>query len=98
VDGTFGKTDVPKVSPQIRDVFAGPLVLNSDYDTAAEAQAAIDAGTADAITFGRTFLANPDLPTRLREGAALNPGDPKTWYSQGPHGYIDYPTLAETAG
>jgi 2,4-dienoyl-CoA reductase-like NADH-dependent reductase (Old Yellow Enzyme family) len=92
-NGTFGKTDVPKVSPQIREVFTGPLVLNSDYDTAVEAQAAIDAGTADAISFGRTFLANPDLPKRLRQGAALNPGDPKTWYSQGPHGYVDYPAL-----
>jgi 2,4-dienoyl-CoA reductase-like NADH-dependent reductase (Old Yellow Enzyme family) len=92
-NGTFGKTDVPKISPQIREVFSGPLVLNSDYDTVEEAQAAIDTGIADAISFGRTFLANPDLPRRLREGAALNQGDPKTWYSQGPHGYVDYPSL-----
>lgn len=92
-DGTFGKTDVPKISPNIREVFSGPLVLNSDYDTVEEAQGVIDSGIADAITFGRTFLANPDLPRRLQEGASLNQSDPKTWYSQGPHGYIDYPTL-----
>lgn len=94
-DGTFGKTDVPKLSPQIRDVFTGPLVLNSDYETAAQAQAAIDAGTADAISFGRTFLANPDLPDRLAKDAPLNQSNIKTWYSQGPEGYIDYPTLDE---
>lgn len=94
-DGTFGKTDVPKLSPQIRAVFTGVLVLNSDYDTAADAQAAIDSGVADAITFGRTFLANPDLPERLRLDAPLNESNPRTWYSQGPEGYVDYPALAE---
>ncbi len=92
-DGTFGKTDVPKISPQIREAFTGPLVLNSDYRTRDEAQAAIDSGIADAIAFGRTFLANPDLPERLRTGAPLNQDDMKTWYSQGPEGYIDYPAL-----
>jgi 2,4-dienoyl-CoA reductase-like NADH-dependent reductase (Old Yellow Enzyme family) len=96
-EGTFGRTDVPKLSPVIRDVFSGPLVLNSDYTTVAEAQAVIDAGTADAISFGRTFLANPDLPERLRAGAALNPSNPKTWYSQGPEGYTDYPALEREA-
>jgi 2,4-dienoyl-CoA reductase-like NADH-dependent reductase (Old Yellow Enzyme family) len=95
-DGTFGKTDVPKISPQIREVFTGPLVLNSDYRTVDEAQAAIDSGIADAIAFGRTFLANPDLPERLRTGALLNKDDMKTWYSRGPEGYVDYPAL-ETA-
>ncbi len=92
-DGTFGRTDVPKISPQIREVFTGPLVLNSDYRTVEEAQAAIDSGVADAIAFGRTFLANPDLPERLRTGAPLNQDDMRTWYSQGPEGYIDYPAL-----
>lgn len=95
-DGTFGRTDVPRLSPDIREVFSGPLVLNSDYDTAAEVQAKLDEGVADAISFGRTFLANPDLPERLRTGAPLNPGDPRTWYSRGPEGYVDYPAL-ETA-
>ncbi|MGI4746310.1 MAG: alkene reductase, partial [Janthinobacterium lividum] len=68
-------------------------VLNSDYD-AAKAQAALDSGTADAIAFGRTFLANPDLPNRLEHGLPLNPDVIATWYSQGPEGYIDYPTAA----
>ena len=94
-DGTFGRTDVPKLSPQIREVFSGPLVLNSDYTTAEAAQAELDRGIADSISFGRTFLANPDLPERLRTGAALNQDEIRTWYSQGPEGYIDYPTLEQ---
>lgn len=96
-EGTFGRTDVPKQSPAIREVFTRPLVLNSDYTTVEAAQAAIDSGVADAISFGRTFLANPDLPARLRSGAALNAGNPKTWYSQGPEGYTDYPALTAAA-
>ncbi len=95
-DGTFGKTDVPKLSPAIRKVFKGVLIVNSDYTTVEEAQAELDSGNADAITFGRTFIANPDLPERLRTGAPLAKDDAKTWYSQGPEGYIDYPAL-ETA-
>ncbi len=95
-DGTFGKTDVPKLSPAIRKVFKGVLVVNSDYDTLEKAQAELDTGVADAISFGRTFIANPDLPERLRTGAPLAQDNPKTWYSQGPEGYIDYPAL-ETA-
>jgi N-ethylmaleimide reductase len=95
-DGTFGKTDVPKLSPAIRKVFNGVLVVNSDYTTVEEAQAELDSGNADAITFGRTFIANPDLPERLRTGAPLAKDDAKTWYSQDREGYIDYPAL-ETA-
>jgi N-ethylmaleimide reductase len=95
-DGTFGKTDVPKLSPAIRKVFKGVLVLNSDYATVADAQAALDSGNADAISFGRTFIGNPDLPERFHTGAPLAQDNPKTWYSQGPEGYVDYPAL-ETA-
>ena len=95
-DGTFGRTDVPKVSPAIRQVFSKPLVLNSDYRTVEQAQAAIDSGVADAIAFGRPFISNPDLPERLRTGAPLAEGNPATWYSQGAEGYSDYPAL-ETA-
>jgi N-ethylmaleimide reductase len=95
-DGTFGRSDVPRLSPEIRKVFDGPLVLNSDYFTLEAAQERIDAGVADAISFGRSFLANPDLPARLASGAPLNEAVMATWYSQGPEGYVDYPAL-ETA-
>ena len=91
-DGTFGKTDVPKLSPEIRKVFKGPLVLNQDYD-GASAQADLDSGVADAIAFGRKYIANPDLVERLHQGAPINQDDPKTWYTKGPEGYTDYPAL-----
>jgi N-ethylmaleimide reductase len=94
--GTFGKTDVPKLSPAIRAVFKGVLILNSDFDTLEKAQAELDKGDADAISFGRPFIGNPDLVERLRDGAPLAKDNPATWYSQGPEGYVDYPAL-ETA-
>ena len=95
-DGTFGKTDVPPVSPDIRRVFSGPLVLNSDYGKA-DGQAQLDEGIADAIAYGRTFLANPDLPERFRRDAELNQDEVATWYSQGAEGYTDYPALEPAA-
>lgn len=93
-DGTRGATDVPRQSPIVRRHFTGPLVLNSDYD-AARAHEDLTSGLAQAISFGRPFLANPDLPTRLSVGAPLNPLRADTLYSQGAEGYVDYPTLAK---
>jgi 2,4-dienoyl-CoA reductase-like NADH-dependent reductase (Old Yellow Enzyme family) len=90
---TFRGPDRPPIAPLIRQVFAGPLVLNSDYD-AISGQEALDSGVADAIAFGRPFLANPDLPRRLREGLALTPPEVATFYTQGPAGYVDYPKAA----
>jgi 2,4-dienoyl-CoA reductase-like NADH-dependent reductase (Old Yellow Enzyme family) len=90
-DGTFGKADGPPVAPHIRSVFRPPLVLNSDYDRSS-AKAALDSGVADAIAFGRPFISNPDLPRRLAENLPLAKDDMATWYSQGPEGYIDYPS------
>ena len=89
-EGTFGRSTRPPVAPLIRQAFKGVLVLNSDYDLA-RAQAAIAGGGADAITFGRKFIANPDLPHRFAANIALNVDDATTWYSQGPEGYITYP-------
>jgi len=89
--GTFGTADRPPVAPTIRRAFTGPLILNADYDKA-KAQAALDDGLADAIAFGRTFLANPDLPHRFAEDLPLTPDVMATWYSKGPEGYTDYPT------
>ena len=93
---TFLASDVEPVSPAIRKVFGGALVLNSDYrlESAAERMAE---GIADAISFGRPFLANPDLVERLRVDAPLNEPDIKTFYTQGPEGYLDYPRLPEQA-
>jgi 2,4-dienoyl-CoA reductase-like NADH-dependent reductase (Old Yellow Enzyme family) len=94
-DGSFGATDVPRQSPLIRQHFRGPLVLNSDYD-AERAQADLASGLADAISFGRPLMANPDLVERLQDGAPINPPQAMTtWYGQGIEGYTDYPTLEE---
>ncbi len=89
-DSTLGPTDVPKVSPLIRKQFRGVLILNSDFDRRS-GEAAIAAGKADAITFGRPFIANPDLVDRLRHDVPLDQCDNATWYSQGARGYSDYP-------
>lgn len=91
-NGTFGATDVPRLSPLIRQHFHGPIVLNSDYDLT-RAKADLDSGLADAISFGRPFLANPDLVHRLQNGAPLNQDQIDTYYSQEAAGYTDYPTL-----
>ena len=94
-EGTFGTTDVPKLSPDIRKVFDGPLILNQEY-TLDTAEAAVESGAADGIAFGRPFIANPDLVERFRQRAELNRDNPKTWYTEGTEGYTDYPTLAES--
>ena len=93
---TFRATDEPPVSPAMRNIYSGRIVLNSDYD-GSNAQDTLNKGIADAISFGRTYIANPDLPERLRRSAALNPWNAKTFYSQGGEGYIDYPELTEQA-
>lgn len=97
-DGTFGQTDVPQQDALIRSIYTGPLVLNSDY-TPEQAAADVTSGRADAISFGRPFISNPDLVERIRAGAHINPnkGVPQTWYFPGEVGYTDYPTLAEEA-
>ncbi|MFC3712454.1 alkene reductase [Sphingoaurantiacus capsulatus] len=89
-DGTFGRSDVPAVSPHIRKVYNGPLALNGDY-TRQEALDVVLTGRADAVAFGRPFIANPDLVERLRDDLPLAESNIKTWYSPGPEGYSDYP-------
>jgi N-ethylmaleimide reductase len=79
-----------------REHFQGVLVANMGY-SAAEANAAIEAGAVDAVAFGTAFLANPDLPERFRRGAPLQAPDPATFYTPGPVGYTDYPFLAGEA-
>ena len=93
-DGTRGATDVPRQSPLVRRYFSGPLVLNSDYDVT-RAQEDLASGLAQAISFGRPFISNPDLPDRFSVGAPLNMLSEGTLYTQGAEGYVDYPTLAK---
>ncbi len=77
----------------LRDRFGGAWIANNGY-TAATAQDALERGDADAIAFGRPFIANPDLSRRLREGAELAVPDRRSFYGGGAAGYTDYPALA----
>jgi N-ethylmaleimide reductase len=85
----------PRVLPHVRAAFPGPIVLNGGRELQS-GNAALAEGEADAIAFASKFLANPDLPERLRQNAALNPPQYATLYTPGPVGYLDYPSLAET--
>lgn len=75
-----------------RAKYQGVLVGNMGY-TAEEAEQAIANGKLDAVAFGTSFLANPDLPARIKAGAPLNAPDAHTFYTPGPVGYTDYPTM-----
>jgi N-ethylmaleimide reductase len=81
-----------RVTPIVRDIFDGTLIVNGGYD-AVSGEAAIASGEADLVAFGVPFLANPDLPARYRSNAALNAADRATFYSGEANGYIDYPAL-----
>jgi N-ethylmaleimide reductase len=76
-----------------RAAFKGVLIGNMGY-TADEAEQAIAEGKLDAVAFGTSFLANPDLPERIAAKAPLNAPNPATFYSPGPEGYTDYPALS----
>ncbi|MDZ4404453.1 alkene reductase [Prosthecobacter sp.] len=76
-----------------REHFKGVLVGNMGY-TADEADQAIASGQLDAVAFGTSFLANPDLPARIAAKAELNAPDAARFYSPGPKGYTDYPALS----
>lgn len=80
----------------LRDVFPGTLIYAGKY-TAERANDALREGWADLIAFGRPFVANPDLPERLRTGAALTPHDRNTLFGGGAQGLTDYPALAARA-
>jgi hypothetical protein len=81
-----------RIGPELKKIFGGIYIANEGFnkDTA---QAALNAGEADAIAFGKQFLANPDLPRRFAENASLNDPDPNTFYASGKEGYTDYPSL-----
>ena len=91
-----GSVPTNPVSPAMRSVYSGAILLNSDYD-GPSARERMAEGVADGISFGRPFIANPDLVHRIAVGAPLSPGDESTYYSGGARGYADYPALEEAA-
>ncbi len=83
----------PRLGPYLKQEFGGSYIANEGLD-AASAQRLLDSGEADAVAFGKAFLANPDLPRRLAENAPLNAWDMSTFYGPDSKGYTDYPALA----
>ena len=98
-----GRACHPLLNGGIQPVAPSPLpIIGDEVHTpegkqpyqADEANAAIEAGLVDAVAFGTGFLANPDLPARIKAGAPLNSPNPATFYSPGPEGYTDYPFMS----
>ena len=88
--GAGMEIDAPQAIGQLRPFWPKTLILAGGF-TAETADEAIRSGQADAVGFGRQFIANPDLPLRLKSGAPLNPYNRATFYGGGAVGYVDYP-------
>lgn len=82
-----------RIGPQLKKLFGGVYIANEQM-TKATAEQVIAGGEADAIAFGKLFIANPDLPKRLQLDAPLNEPKPESFYAPTPEGYVDYPALA----
>jgi 2,4-dienoyl-CoA reductase-like NADH-dependent reductase (Old Yellow Enzyme family) len=80
------------IGPRLKEAFGGVMIANEGF-TLESAQTALNEGWADAVAFGKLFIANPDLPKRFAEGAPLNAWDAATFYAGGQKGYTDYPAL-----
>jgi 2,4-dienoyl-CoA reductase-like NADH-dependent reductase (Old Yellow Enzyme family) len=84
------------LGPQLKAQFGGVYIANEAF-TQETAEQALAAGTADAVAFGKLFIANPDLVTRFAQRAPLNQPVPATFYAPGSTGYTDYPALETVA-
>lgn len=80
------------LSQKMKKVFSGVFIANEKF-TVDAAEKAIESGQADAVAFGVSFIANPDLVSRIEKRAVLNTPKPETFYAKGPEGYTDYPFL-----
>ena len=83
-----------KIQESLRNTWKGFYIANGDYDYLS-AQVAVKSGYADAVTFGRPYIANPDLVERFEAGAELNEQDQDTFYGGDEKGDIDYPFMNE---
>lgn len=86
--------EVPRFSPDLKQRFGGVLIANQELSPAT-AEMLIEQGEADAASWGKQFIANPDLVKRFVEGLPLNEPDGDTFYGGGVEGYTDYPLAAE---
>ncbi len=89
-------TDMPSTSELFRTHFKGAFISAGGYTPEGAAEAVLE-GAADAVAFGRSYIANPDLPERIKSGAALNPYNRATFYGGAEKGYTDYPFLSQIA-
>ncbi|MEO6952116.1 MAG: alkene reductase [Polyangia bacterium] len=80
------------LGPRLKQAFGGVYIANEGF-TKESAEKVVADGTADAVAFGKAFIANPDLPRRFAEGAALNAPVPETFYGGAAKGYTDYPSM-----
>jgi len=80
------------LGPELHTAFGGVFVANEALNQQT-GQQLLDEGKADAVAYGKLFIANPDLVSRFRSHAPLNRPEPNTFYATGPHGYTDYPAL-----
>lgn len=90
--GAGMEIETPQAVAELRSHWERPLILSGGFNLES-AEDAIRSGRADAIGFGRQFIANPELPARLKAGAPLNPYNRSTFYGGGAAGYVDYPHL-----
>jgi len=88
-----GSDEARALTPALKQAFGGPVIVAGGYDRD-RAEAVLAAGAADLVAFGVPYLANPDLPERLRDGLPLNQPDPSTFYGGDERGYTDYPAHA----
>lgn len=83
-----------RIGPQLKKIFGGTYIANERF-TFETGNQVLAAGEADAVAFGVSFIANPDLPKRFKIGAQLNSPDKETFYARGPKGYTDYPFMSQ---
>jgi 2,4-dienoyl-CoA reductase-like NADH-dependent reductase (Old Yellow Enzyme family) len=85
-----------RLGPELKKIFGGVYIANEKL-TKESAEQLLSSGEADAVAWGQWFIANPDLPERLKRNAPLNPARPEKFYAPGAEGYIDYPALQANA-
>jgi len=84
------------ISPKLKEIFGGVYIANEGL-TPESAEQLVASGVADAVSFGKDYIATPDLAERIAVGAKLNAYDPNTFYGEGEAGYTDYPTMEHVA-
>jgi N-ethylmaleimide reductase len=90
----WGKFERTRMLELVRPAFDGRIIVNGGIDPET-ADALINSGAVDAVSFGRLWIANPDLPERIKRGSTYKKAIAKRFYGGGPDGYNDYPTLEQ---